>query len=262
MPIKTSLRDTFGIKEKEVISLVGAGGKTSLMQALANELSMNGSTVITTTTTKILESQSPSPCLIVEPDEEKLFELLLQALETHLHVTLASARLPEQGKLDGVSPRLIERMAALPKVDYIVIEADGAARRPLKAPNATEPVIPSCTSLVIAVAGIDALGKPLNKENAFRPEIISMLTGLSLNEEITPATIATLLTHPQGSAKGSPPGARIVPFINKVGSYVELRQAEEIAQKIIERKNPCIKEIVLGQLQPPPPPTFRVIQMA
>ena len=41
-----------------VVSLVGAGGKTSLMFRLARELTKAGGTVLTTTTTKIFE---PTP---------------------------------------------------------------------------------------------------------------------------------------------------------------------------------------------------------
>jgi len=89
----------------------------------------------------------------------------------------------QSGKLDGISPQLVKRLADLGKIDYIIIEADGAARKPIKAPNATEPVIPPNTTLVIAIVGIDALNKELNSENAFRPEIISGLTGLLMNEK-------------------------------------------------------------------------------
>ena len=51
----TSLKQAFNISPKEVISLVGAGGKTTLMFALARELASDKGCVITTTTTKILE---------------------------------------------------------------------------------------------------------------------------------------------------------------------------------------------------------------
>ena len=259
--IKSGLAQAFDIKKDEVISLVGGGGKSSLMQALADELAAAGGTVVTTTTTKIFEYQSPSGCLIVEADEDKMLALMLEALQKHRHVTLARARLTENGKLDGISPQTIERIAALKKVDYIIIEADGAARKPLKAPNATEPVIADNTSLVIAVAGIEALGKELNKDNAFRPEIISEITGLPVNEKITAAAFAALLTDERGITKGSPKNARIVPFINKVDSEKELEQAEEVAQKIMEAGKPNIECVVLGKLQSAAP-VIKIIKPA
>ncbi|MBW2409536.1 MAG: hypothetical protein JRF72_07020, partial [Deltaproteobacteria bacterium] len=42
------------IEGRGVVSLVGAGGKTSLMFRLAHEISEAGDSVLTTTTTKIL----------------------------------------------------------------------------------------------------------------------------------------------------------------------------------------------------------------
>lgn len=251
--IANSLKEAFSIRKGEVISLVGAGGKSSLMQALADELAATGGTVITTTTTKIFDWQAPSPHLIVEADEDKMLGLLLEALGKYRHVTLAKDRLLQSGKLDGISPQLVKRLVDLEKIDYIIIEADGAARKPIKAPNATEPVMPPNTTLVIAIVGIDALNKELNSENAFRPEIISGLTGLLMNEKITTDTIVTLLTRSQGITKGSPPQARIIPFINKVDSDEDLRHAEEIADKILALKPPNITQVVAGQIVSPAP---------
>jgi len=105
--IANSLKEAFSIRKGEVISLVGAGGKSSLMWALANELVATGGTVITTTTTKIFDQQAPSHHLIVEADEDKMLHLLLEALGKYQHVTLAKDRLLQSGKLDGISPQLI-----------------------------------------------------------------------------------------------------------------------------------------------------------
>ena len=134
-------------------------------------------------------------------------------------------------------------------VPYIIVEADGAARKPLKAPNATEPVIPESTSLVIAVTGMDALGCRLTEENVFRPEIVSRLTGLAKGGTVTADTIATLITHPQGITKGSPAHARIVPFINKIDIIKDPAAADDLAGKILGKRHPQIERVVLGQVQ-------------
>ncbi len=141
---------------------------------------------------------------------------------------------------------MVDRLAKT--VPYIIVEADGAARKPLKAPNATEPVIPESTSLVVAVAGIDALGCRLTEENVFRPEIVSRLTGLAIGGTVTAETIATLITHLQGITKRSPAHARIVPLINKLDIIRDLSAAEDIAGKILGKGHPQIKRVVLGQV--------------
>jgi len=248
-----TLKEALGIKPGEVISLVGGGGKTTLMFALARELTSGGNHVITTTTTKILEPlPSETRLLLLETDEQEMIRRLLQNIAEYRHITLVRERLAS-GKLEGISPELVVKLARLNQVSHIIVEADGAAQRSLKAPNLTEPVIPTNTSLVIPVVGIDALGCHLTGENVFRPEIVSKLLGLPLGEIISAESIAFLITHPRGIIKGSPDGARIIPFINKVDLDEGLSQGRDLAGKILAMRHPRIKRVVLGQVQLPEP---------
>ena len=247
------LKKALDIKPGEVISLVGGGGKTTLMFALAQELASSGKPVITTTTTKIFEpSSSETPLLLLEADEEEMVKALLQNVDKYGHITLARERL-SSGKLNGVSPELIVKLAELNQVSYIIVEADGAAHKSLKAPNSTEPVIPGNTSLVIPVVGIDAVGCHLTEEDVFRPQIVSKLLGLPLGEVISAEAIALLITHPQGIIKGSPAQARIIPFINKVDLDEGLSKGRDLASKILAMKHPQIEQVILGQTQLPEP---------
>ena len=247
------LKEALDIGPGEVISLVGGGGKTTLMFALARELVSRGNFVITTTTTKILEpSPAETPLLLVEADEKQMLRLLLHNVDNYQHITLASEKL-SSGKLKGISPELVVKLAELNQVSYIIVEADGAARKSLKAPNPTEPVIPHNTSLVIPMVGIDAVGCRLTKENVFRPETVSKLLGLPLGEVVSAEAIALLITHPQGIIKGSPAQARIIPFINKVDLEEGLPKARELASKILAMGHPQIEQVILGQAKSPEP---------
>jgi len=247
------LKEALDIKPGEVISLVGGGGKTTLMFALARELASSRKSVITTATTKILEpSSTETPLLIVEADEQQMVRTLLQNVDKYRHITLASEKL-SSGKLNGVSPGLVAKLAELNEVSYIIVEADGAAGKSLKAPNPTEPVIPYNTSLVIPMVGIDAVGCRLTEEDVFRPEIVSRLLGLPLGEVVSAEAIAFLITHPQGIIKGSPAQARIIPFINKVDLDEGLSKGRDLASKILAMSHPQIEQVVLGQAQSPEP---------
>jgi len=247
------LKEALDIKSGEVISLVGGGGKTTLMFALSRELVSTGERVITTTTTKILEpSSSETPLLLLEPEEEEVVNLLPHNLDKYGHITLAAQKLPS-GKLNGISPALVIKLAESKQASYIIVEADGAAGRSLKAPNPTEPVIPGNTSLVIPVVGIDALGCNLTEKNVFRPEIVSKLTGLPLGAVISAEAIAILITHPEGITKGSPAHARIIPFINKVDLDEGLSKSRGLATKILRVRHPQIERVILGQVQFPQP---------
>jgi len=243
------LKEALDIKLGEVISLVGGGGKTTLMFALARELASSGSCVVTTTTTKIFEPlPSQTPFLLLGTDEEKMIRSLVQNMDKYKHITLARKKLPS-GKLEGISPDLVCRLARINRVSYIIVEADGAARRPLKAPDPAEPVIPSNTSLLIPMVGVDAVGCRLTEENVFRPQIVSQLIGLPLGEVISAESIAFLITHHQGIIKGSPDRARIVPFINKVDLDKGLAKARDLASKILAMRHSRVKQVVLGQAQ-------------
>jgi probable selenium-dependent hydroxylase accessory protein YqeC len=241
------LADVFALRSSEIIALTGGGGKTALMFSLADELCARGSTVITTTTMKIFEPvPGHAPSLVVEDDPEQAINMVREGLQHGKHVTFAAQKFPE-GKIGGADPQLIERMVQELPAEHIIVEADGAKRLPLKAPGDKEPIIPSSTTLLIPIVGIDALGKPLDEEQAFRPGRIAALTGAQLGDPITPKLIAALMTHPQGLCKGVPPGARIIPLINKVETIKGFTGAREVAQEVLE-KGHQIERVVLGRL--------------
>jgi len=247
------LSGSLGLKMREVISLVGAGGKTTLMFRLARELLLDGKKVVTTTTTKILE---PTPeetmFLFVDPDEEKIKQFVERHIDQYHHITLASEKLGS-GKLKGVSSSLVNDIGHLHEIDYILIEADGAAGRPVKAPREREPVIPSSTTLVVAILGVDGVDKELNEENVFQAERASKITGIPIGERLTGEAIAALMTHPEGIFKGAPTSARVVAFLNKVDTPNGVAKAKEVSKIIFKKRNPQIERVVLGKLKNEPP---------
>ena len=243
-----TLIESLDLRAKEVISLVGAGGKTTLMFRLAKELLLAGEKVVTTTTTKILEpSSEETPCLFVHSDEEKLKQMALQHIDQFRNITLARERL-ESRKLKGISPELVSLLCNSPEIDMMIIEADGAAGRPVKAPREWEPVIPSHTTLVIGLLGVDGVGKELDEENLFQAERISQLTGIPMGGKMTCEGMAILMVHPQGIFKGAPRSSRRVAFINKVDVPEGLIWGREIGKEILKKGSPQIERVILGQL--------------
>ena len=251
--VRGAISEALGLKEREVISLVGAGGKTTLMYRLAKELLLSGKRVVTTTTTKILEPKlKETKFLFVDSDEKKIKDFVWQHLDQYRHLTVARERLGS-GKLKGVLPELVNELWSLDKVDIIIVEADGAAGRPVKAPREWEPVIPTATTLVVAILGVDGVGRELNEENAFQPEGISKITGIPVGEKLTDEAMAILMVHPEGLFKGAPSSSRIVAFFNKVDIPKGVAKAKDIARKIFEKKQRQIERVVLGQLKSEPP---------
>ena len=249
---KGSLSEALGLGRKEIISLVGAGGKTTLMFRLAKELVLFGMNVLTVTTTKILEpSLDETPLVLIDQDEERIKSFIIEKIDHYHHITIGSERLP-LGKLKGISPGLVNELATYKKIDVIIVEADGAAGRPVKAPREIEPVIPSNTSLVVAILGIDGVGMRLIDENVFQAERVSRLTGIPIGERITEEAISILMIHPEGVFKGRPSSARAIAFINKVDIPEGIVKARKVAHKIMDYGNQFIERIVLGQLKHDP----------
>jgi probable selenium-dependent hydroxylase accessory protein YqeC len=247
------LTDALGLQEREMISLVGAGGKTTLMFCLAKELILQGKKVITTTTTKILEPSSEETSrLVVHSDEKEVQHFVTLHLDRDRHLTVARERLGS-GKLQGVSPEVAAHLWDSTGADTVIVEADGAAGRPVKAPREHEPVIPYNTTLVVALLGLDGINQPLNHDHAFQPELISRMTGTELGEKMTGPLLAILMTHREGIFKGAPERSRVVSFINKVDLPNGLEKGRELAHEVLNRKHPQVERVVLGQLKHDPP---------
>ena len=100
------LKEALEIRDREVICLVGGGGKTTTMFALAKELAKGGRCVITTTTTRIFEpSPSETEKLILDKDEDALLEQLLREIKDYRHITIASEKLPSRARWSASRPR-------------------------------------------------------------------------------------------------------------------------------------------------------------
>lgn len=155
-----------------ILAVIGSGGKTSLLRALAQKLEGR---VILCTSTHIFPFEE-YPLFTGESREE-----LEKALEGS-RVVCAGQPGPE-GKL--TAPAL--PFAVLARLaDYVLVEADGSRHLPLKAHAPHEPVIPPGCGQVVLVAGASGLGQPVEKA-VHRPEIFCALTGAQPGQPVTPA---------------------------------------------------------------------------
>ena len=82
------------------------------------------------------------------------------------------------------------RLAAL--ADYVLVEADGSARRPLKAHAPWEPVIPPESGRTVCVLGLTGLGRPI-REAAHRPELYARLAGAGEDDTASADAAAKVL---------------------------------------------------------------------
>lgn len=249
-----SLRQGLKLGEGGVISLVGAGGKTSLMFKLAHELATAGEPVLTTTTTKIYEPlPEQSANLILSGSVPRLLEKAQEALKEHYHITAAVEKLSDQGKLCGFAPGVVQDIWNSHLFRWILVEADGAAGKPLKAPAEHEPVIPACTSHLVGMVGLNGTGQPLNDQWVFRHERFIQLTGLAHGSKVTESAIIALLVHEKGIYKNAPANTVRIAFCNQADLPENLAVGQRLAQALIQRKKTGLNRVVIGQTLFDPP---------
>ena len=245
-----SLVHLLGLETARVISICGAGGKTSLMAALVREMSAGGKRVLATTTTRMAKVEAEGPW---RPREIGGPEHLLADTDDGPGAILAYRTVDlERGKLIGLTPETIDEVARTDQFDRIIVEADGARHNPLKAPGPNEPVFPGTTGAVVIVVGASGFGKPLDEDTVFRAEVWSTLTGLPATRPVTPESVARMVVDPEGLGKGAPKHARRILFINQVDTQQRREAATQILDCVFSMSGLVPERAVIGSLQPSP----------
>lgn len=208
------------LDKKHVISFVGAGGKSTSMDTLAKEFKMEGKKVLVTTTTVIFEPQHR------DNDKFILGELPQEYIPLEGSITLLGKSM-DNDKIRGITTKDVEEICKREIFDIILIEADGARMKPLKAPANHEPVVPSFSTMTIGVIGLDSIGMPLDEDHVHRPEILASILEVDLPHFIDKYDIVRLIVHNEGIFKGTY-GNKVI-FLNKacnnerrsLGAYIK-----------------------------------------
>lgn len=232
-------------KNNEVISLVEAGGKTSFMYALARELiSLQRKVLITTTTHLKKPTEKTYELMILENCPKKAAAKINQIFDTSNTVLWADKEVSD-GKICGLPAESINIVADMNIADNILIEADGAKGLPIKAPTSHEPVIPTKTTIVVGVIGIDALGCRIDNNTVHRPEILSKIVQKPIGGIIDEIVIQKLICSPYGLFKGATEQMKKIVVINKVDNSTILGPAIRLAESIKNTNNIDILHIIL-----------------
>jgi probable selenium-dependent hydroxylase accessory protein YqeC len=151
------------------------------MNALADQLTQAGHSVVITTTTKIHPPE----------DTSRLAQTLAQAeVLSSQHRLVWAGLAHDENKMTGI-PHSLPALAQ--SFDYVLLEADGARRHPLKMADHThEPVLPAGIDAVVAVAGLDGIGQSLSQA-VHRPELACKALGVTAEHRITPTDVGALL---------------------------------------------------------------------
>lgn len=213
----------FRLKQGDVVSIIGAGGKTSLMYRLAAEARDAGLAVLVTTSTRIF---------IPQPEMYDAIDLSGSAFA---HAQTASAGIyvagmpdADEGKMRGVHESKLS--GCMKRFDLILVEADGSARKPLKGWKDSEPVLFPQTTLTIGVLDVQTLGRPIDSELVHRLDLFQNLTDAVEGDLVTLHHLEKIVTRKKGlfsKAKG-----RRYLFVNKVETEKQLDDYRRLSGRL------------------------------
>lgn len=228
-----NLFDLIDLKNGDIVSVIGSGGKTTFMYKLSKELS--NKKVIITTSTKMFIPKEDEKFNIIFLNESKNINL-------EKGINFLIGEIVSENKFHTNVELIDENVYGF---DYLLIESDGSKRKPLKGWNETEPVISKRTNKTVGIIPIDIIGKVAKEDIIHRIEKFSKISLISEGEEITPEAIANVISSKNGLFKNSV-GEKIL-FLNKIENKKQYEMACKLL-KILERKNININKIIGGSL--------------
>jgi probable selenium-dependent hydroxylase accessory protein YqeC len=210
------------LDKTEIITVVGAGGKTSLINYIANKYK-DSSKILLTTTTKIYVPSKDLYKYIYMLDENEKIDI-----HAGLGIIVIGKSINKEKKIIGLDFDNIKHLT--PKFDLILIEGDGSKKKKLKGWNDAEPLVYPKSTKTIGILDITSYDMPINDENIHRlKEFKEIIKNNNSNVDIN--NFIDIILNENGLFKNAY-GEKIL-FINKV----ENNENEEIAKQLIIKIN-------------------------
>ncbi len=232
------------IDTSDAVALVGAGGKTSSIFTIANQL--NGPVVITTTTHMFDRQTSMGERRWLVNTCRDFEEIKAEILQGGVHVIVGGPI--RDDRIGGAPPDILLSFRDFCKENIIplLIEADGARMLPVKAPAEHEPAIPEWVDLVVVCCGLNAIGTPLDDLHVHRPEVFSRISSAKMGSTLTIDTLASALLSPQGGLKNIPVGVRRIVLFNRAETAQLQSSALSVNAKLLREYNAVVTARSIG----------------
>jgi probable selenium-dependent hydroxylase accessory protein YqeC len=231
----------------QCVAVVGAGGKKTTLYRLGGMLDR----AVVTATVRIPIFDDQVARVVVTDDPVSVVD----AAETGGDADgWPLGLVPERERDDryrGYDRAVVDDLAAAHD-GPVLVKADGARTRLLKAPDEREPRIPSSADTVLPVASARVVGKPLSDEWVHRPERVAAVAGVDVGDEIDAETVARVLASSEGGLKSVPDDARVVAVVNMVDDDERRAVGERVAADVLARTD-RVDRVVLTQLVDPDP---------
>lgn len=139
-----------------VISLIGGGGKTSMLFRLGDELKQHYAHVCLSTTTHMMYPMQIATENIFLHDDTEVLKAML-----HHHDMIYAAALYQDKKLTKPCDAVLSTIEQ--EAGIVLYEADGSKHLPIKCMGEHEPALRDSTQLCVQMIGYSCMDKPLSQ---------------------------------------------------------------------------------------------------
>jgi probable selenium-dependent hydroxylase accessory protein YqeC len=245
-----------GISCHAVLTVIGSGGKTSLINLIAQRAASREKQVLVTTTTKIRMPEGAAAGGRLPHKGARLYRL-------KNGVTVAGRFNENNGKLESPDEEDLAKIA--PSYNLVLIEGDGSRMLPLKAWAEHEPVVPPYTTHTVGVIPLWPLGKPVSAEIIHRLPLFSALTGAEEGESLRPEHLVRVICGNDGPLSSPPEDGRAgdgkgrslfsaavgrkILFFNQIEAAPILEKAHELAALLPEEFRSGLYDVIAGSVR-------------
>jgi len=231
-----SLVPMLNITNRSVVAVVGCGGKTSLIELMAERL--RDKKVLISTTTKIFPPKMKDIVLC---------ETLQQCWEHEARTGVQCMGLlnSASGKLEALPDVFLAAIKT--RYDIVLLEADGSRGLPCKGWLANEPVVPDYCTHTLGLITMAALGKKAGEDTVHRLPEFFALTGVGEGRTITGAALEAMVCAPAGMFKNSA-GQRYV-IVNQAEDSAAAAVAMSFLRAIKEKYPGHFEKLLFGSVR-------------
>lgn len=239
------LINAFNIKNKDIITIVGAGGKTSLMFSASSLLRKDYKVLVTTTTNIYIPDsktvQFDKFCLIDDEEVENIIKNNKNGVYIIGSKIINNSNKP---KLKGLTFEMLDKISSF--FDIILIEGDGSKEKPLKGWMDNEPVVYDKTTKIIGIIDINSIGLDINEDNIHRLDKFLNIINDEKSSKVKVRHLKNIVLNQNGLFKLSK-GKKIL-FINKSEGIKNKINANLLIKKIKDENSSYIDKFVYGSI--------------
>lgn len=209
-----------------VASVLGGGGKTTLVELLGVELAKRHSRVLVSSLTHTLGRLAHGAVSAEEVQKAGLGRFA--AASNPVRVL---GPLDVEGKASGIAAQVLEELVA--QAEVTVFECDGARNLPLKVHVDRDPQVPGFSTHALLLVGAEVVGSRIEEGLVHRPDLFAERWNVGREQLLDADLVATVVTSKAGYLSKVPAGIETIYFVNKADMAME---AARLLGEIIARR--------------------------